>query len=176
MKPIPSDVLGDGYSPQNHTDPCFVDISQTFATMFQTECNLDSPFIPELLSYFMPPKELQKEKHTFLFLFVDAFGMNQYERLDSNSFMKRYFKRKARAVFPSSTPCCMTSLLTGVYPSEHGCIGRVYLKDKKIIAQALQMTQFKTNTPLSVCFYCYYLLFFFIFIILILLFFIGKYE
>ena len=150
MASLPTTLLGTGISPQDYSYPTFVDISQTFASIYHSSDHLDSPYISELRNLFIPPKSERTAKYTFLFIFADAYGLNHLDTIGDSSFMKQYYKRTTRAVFPSSTPCCMTSFFTGVYPCDHGCIGRTYLRESKVILQPLQMTEFKTQTPVSV--------------------------
>ena len=148
--PLLDSIVGTGISPQDYTFPTFVDIARTFQSFYDDSNIPSSVHVPTLRRLFIP-QDHRGPGHTFLFIFADAFGLNHLNTLGPDSFVKQHFKCVTRAIFPSSTPCCMTSLLTGVYPAQHGCIGRIYLRDSSVMVQSLQMTEFRTQKPISVC-------------------------
>ena len=61
-------------------------------------------------------------KH-YLLILSDGTGSNIINKLSYNSFIKRYKIRDINTVFPSTTGCVLTSLVTATYPEEHGIWG-----------------------------------------------------
>lgn len=61
-------------------------------------------------------------KH-YLFILSDGTGTNIIDKLDKNSILKNNLKSKLVTVFPSTTGCVLTSLVTAQYPEEHGIWG-----------------------------------------------------
>jgi predicted AlkP superfamily pyrophosphatase or phosphodiesterase len=56
-------------------------------------------------------------------LLVDGLGTALLERLPAWSFLRTHYRRDLRSVFPSSTAACLTSLVTGMWPGQHGVLG-----------------------------------------------------
>jgi hypothetical protein len=54
---------------------------------------------------------------------VDGLGTALLERLPAWSFLRRHYQGDLRSVFPSATAACLTSLVTGMWPGEHGLLG-----------------------------------------------------
>ena len=54
---------------------------------------------------------------------VDGLGMNFIEGLPGNSFLRRQLAFELTTVFPSTTPAALTSLATGLWPSQHAVVG-----------------------------------------------------
>ncbi len=74
--------------------------------------------------------ELTGERENKIFFIVDGFGMNLLNELRSRN--KRTNETLAKAslnavttIFPSATLCVLSSLFSGMLPSEHGVIGDI---------------------------------------------------
>ncbi len=65
---------------------------------------------------------LKHMKHTVFILF-DGFGYEKLMSLDNSSILKQNLVRKINTVNPTSTACVLTSLMSLMYPNEHGIYG-----------------------------------------------------
>lgn len=65
---------------------------------------------------------IPNKKHT-LFILSDGTGSNLIDLLPNNSILKKNKKMDLLTVFPSTTGCVLTSLVTATYPEEHGIWG-----------------------------------------------------
>ncbi|MCH8063545.1 MAG: alkaline phosphatase family protein [Chloroflexi bacterium] len=54
---------------------------------------------------------------------VDGLGMNLLERMPGDSFFREHLASELLTVFPSTTPAALTSLATGLWPSQHAIVG-----------------------------------------------------
>jgi len=84
-----------------------------------------------------------------IFILIDGLGMNILEKLPPNSFLTTHVIRPIRAVCPSTTAAALTTVTTGVYPSQHGVTGWfTYLPDHSLTAVMLPFAERGTNVPL----------------------------
>lgn len=75
---------------------------------------------------------IPKNKHILLIL-SDGTGSNIIEKLPNDNILKRNKISDMITVFPSTTGCVLTSLVTATYPSEHGIWGWYnYYRNKNI--------------------------------------------
>lgn len=75
---------------------------------------------------------IPKNKHTLLIL-SDGTGSNIIEKLPNNNILKKNKISDMMTVFPSTTGCVLTSLVTAEYPEEHGIWGWYnYYRNKNI--------------------------------------------
>lgn len=65
---------------------------------------------------------IPNNKH-YLFILSDGTGMNLINKLDNDSIIKQNLKKSIITVFPSTTGCVLTSVVTALYPEEHGIWG-----------------------------------------------------
>lgn len=65
---------------------------------------------------------IPNNKH-YLFILSDGIGMNLINKLDNDSIIKQNLKQSIITVFPSTTGCVLTSVVTALYPEEHGIWG-----------------------------------------------------
>ena len=65
---------------------------------------------------------IPNNKH-YLFILSDGTGMNLINKLDNDSIIKQNLKQSIITVFPSTTGCVLTSVVTALYPEEHGIWG-----------------------------------------------------
>ncbi len=93
-----------------------VNISATFAEFLG--CPNDKPTLPILAN------ELSKNYKNIVFLILDGLGLHPLcTNLDENSFLRRNVRQTLTSVFPSTTTNATTSLLSNLYPMEHGWFG-----------------------------------------------------
>ena len=73
----------------------------------------------------------RKDYQHVVLLVLDGLGYeNLIEHLDEHSFMRMHFKKSLSTVFPPTTTAATTSLVSGLYPSEHGWLGwNVYVSE-----------------------------------------------
>lgn len=75
---------------------------------------------------------IPKNKHILLIL-SDGTGSNIIEKLPNNNILKKNKINDMITVFPSTTGCVLTSLVTAEYPEEHGIWGWYnYYRNKNI--------------------------------------------
>lgn len=78
------------------------------------------------------------EDELLVFVLIDGLGKTILEKLSPGSFLRSMYKRDLLSVFPSTTACAMTSLATGLHPSEHGIPGRyAYVEERDIHTDTL---------------------------------------
>ena len=65
---------------------------------------------------------IPNNKHT-LFVLSDGTGSNLINKLNDNSILKRNKKKDIITVFPSTTACVLTSVVTAHFPERHGIWG-----------------------------------------------------
>lgn len=61
-------------------------------------------------------------KH-YLFVLSDGTGTNLINKLEDSSILKKKLKGSITTVFPSTTGCVLTSIVTGEFPEVHGIWG-----------------------------------------------------
>lgn len=59
----------------------------------------------------------------YLFVISDGTGINLFDKLDNYSILKNNLKGELLTVFPSTTGCVLTSIVTAKYPETHGIWG-----------------------------------------------------
>ena len=70
----------------------------------------------------LPPEEIRDYRQVLL-LVVDGLGMAPLSALSPDGVLARSVRTKMTSVFPSTTATAITSLMTGLYPLEHGLTG-----------------------------------------------------
>jgi predicted AlkP superfamily pyrophosphatase or phosphodiesterase len=68
------------------------------------------------------PEEIRDYRQVLL-LVVDGLGMAPLRALSPDGLLARSVRTQMTSVFPSTTATAVTSLMTGLYPSEHGLTG-----------------------------------------------------
>jgi hypothetical protein len=90
------------------------------------------------------------EAEHYVLLLADGFGLNLVESLPEASFLRRQLRLELRSVFPSSTAPAITSLMTGLWPAEHGLLTwNVYLRERRIDATVLPFVERFSKRPLT---------------------------
>ena len=93
-----------------------VNISATFAEFLG--CPNEKPTLPIL------SRELKKDYKNIVFLILDGLGIHPIRtNLKKDDFLSKNIKQTLTSVFPSTTTNATTSLLTNLYPMEHGWFG-----------------------------------------------------
>ena len=59
-----------------------------------------------------------------MILYIDGLGYSLYRRAALPKIKRRFDCRSARTAYPPLTQPCMASMLTGVWPDEHGVLSR----------------------------------------------------
>ena len=67
-------------------------------------------------------KIIPNNKH-ILFILSDGTGSNLIDKLPNNSILKSHKVNDMLTIFPSTTSCVLTSVVTAKYPLEHGIWG-----------------------------------------------------
>lgn len=81
---------------------------------------------------------------------VDGLGMNIFERLPENGFLKTHFRTELRAVYPSTTASALVSMYSLRWPAEHAVLGwHTYLPEHRVTATILPYTDRVTERPLG---------------------------
>ena len=57
-------------------------------------------------------------------IYIDGLGYSLYRRATLPAIKKRFRCRRARTAFPPLTQPCMASMLTGLWPAQHGIWSR----------------------------------------------------
>ncbi len=84
-----------------------------------------------------------------LFVLVDGLGCVFHERARPDGFLASAEEVQLRAVFPSTTAAALTTLATGVWPSQHGIPAwNTHLHDRNITATILPYVERISNRPL----------------------------
>ena len=66
----------------------------------------------------------EKQPENVILLLVDGLGSKIMDKiLDKNDFLMKKMKTEIYSVFPPTTASCLTSIKTGLNPSEHGWLG-----------------------------------------------------
>jgi len=66
----------------------------------------------------------EKQPENVILLLVDGLGSKIMDKiLDKNDFLMKKMNREIYSVFPPTTASCLTSIKTGLNPSEHGWLG-----------------------------------------------------
>ena len=102
-----------------------VNISATLAEFLG--CPNEKPTLPILT------RELKNDYKNIVFLILDGLGIHPIRtNLNGDDFLAENIKQTLTSVFPSTTTNATTSLLTDLYPMEHGWFGwSLYFEELK---------------------------------------------
>ena len=90
------------------------------------------------------------ESPHYVFVLADGLGMNLIEALPPQSFLRKHLAMELAATFPSSTAPALTSIATGLWPSEHGLPAwLVYLPDQDLHTVTLPFIERFSSRPLK---------------------------
>lgn len=97
-------------------DNCLVNLSNSVLKAFGAETSA-----PTLK---MADKLLEKEYKNVVVLLMDAMGVSILEKhLSPDGFLRSHLAGAYSSVFPPTTVAATTSMLSGLYPNEHGWLG-----------------------------------------------------
>lgn len=97
-------------------DNCIVNLSNSILKSFGAETSA-----PTLK---MADKLLEKEYKNVVVLLMDAMGISILEKhLEPDGFLRSHLAGAYSSVFPPTTVAATTSMLSGLYPNEHGWLG-----------------------------------------------------
>ena len=97
-------------------DNCLVNLSNSVLKAFGAETSA-----PTLK---MADKLLEKEYKNVVVLLMDAMGISILEKhLAPDGFLRSHLAGSYSSVFPPTTVAATTSMLSGLYPNEHGWLG-----------------------------------------------------
>ena len=97
-------------------DNCLVNLSNSILKAFGAETSA-----PTLK---MADKLLEKDYKNVVVLLMDAMGISSLEKhLNPDGFLRSHLTGSYSSVFPPTTVAATTSVLSGLYPNEHGWLG-----------------------------------------------------
>ncbi|MBO4682148.1 MAG: alkaline phosphatase family protein [Clostridiales bacterium] len=124
---------------------CLVNLSNSILKAFGAETTA-----PTLK---MADKLLESDYKNVVILLMDAMGTSVMEKhLAPDGFLRSHFKGTYSSVFPPTTVAATTSMLSGLYPNEHGWLGwDVYYpeldKNVTVFTNTDQTTEDESGNP-----------------------------
>lgn len=115
MKKIINVLKNNDFILPNYDNPNIVDLMR--AVYFKYNVKVEKNKNVEMFSNIIP-----NNKH-ILFILSDGTGSNLINKLNDNSILKNNKKIDMITVFPSTTACVLTSLVTAEFPETHGIWG-----------------------------------------------------
>ena len=86
----------------------------------------------------------------YVFILIDGMGASLDEHLPGRSWFASAQRIDLSSVYPSTTAVALTSLATGLWPSEHGVTGwHTHLPDRGITVLPLRATERLSGKPLK---------------------------
>ena len=97
-------------------DKCLVNLSNSILKRFGAETSASTLKMADEL--------LEGDYKNVVVLLLDALGMSIIERhLKADGFLRSHLVREYSSVFPPTTVAATTSVMSGLYPNEHGWLG-----------------------------------------------------
>ena len=95
---------------------CLVNLANSILKKFGAEATADT--------YKLADEYLAKDYKNVIVLLLDAMGTSIIEKhLDKEGFFRLHLKDTYYSVYPPTTVAATTSILSGLYPNEHGWLG-----------------------------------------------------
>lgn len=95
---------------------CLVNLANSVLRKFGAKTNANT--LP------LADKYLAGEYKNVVILLLDAFGTSIIEKhLEPNGFFRSHFAGSFNSVYPPTTVAATTSIMSGLYPNEHGWLG-----------------------------------------------------
>lgn len=115
MNKIIKEMLNNDFVIPNYNSPNIVDLMRAIYCKYniKTEINKNVEIFK---------KQIPNNRH-MLFVLSDGTGSNLINKLNDDSILKRNKKDDIITVFPSTTACVLTSLVTAEFPEVHGIWG-----------------------------------------------------
>ena len=108
----------------NNKFPEFLDYSNCLVNLANS---IEKKFGAETTAETLPlaDKYLSKKYKNVVVLLLDAMGISILEKhLKEEGFFRSHLAGEYNSVYPPTTVAATTSLLSGLYPNEHGWLGR----------------------------------------------------
>lgn len=123
--------------------PDLVHLARAIATLAGAERFAATPPVTHVLDCIGRPQHV-------VFVLLDGLGMNLVERLPKTAFLRDNLRTILRATSPSTTACALTSIATGMWPSEHGITGwYTHLPERHLTVTTLHMVERFSGEPLA---------------------------
>lgn len=130
--------------------PNIVDLTRTLMTICGYREFNETRWMKVLKQELLADTYRRKASDHYLFVLIDGLGTNLSDLFPSGGFFESHYLRELNAVFPSTTACALTSLVTGHWPGRHGLTGwDTYLPDHERTATVLPFVDRMTNEPLE---------------------------
>ncbi len=130
--------------------PNSIDLIRTLATLCGYKEFKETHWVKSLKRDLLEGYARGRKPEHYLFVLVDGMGMNLSPHFPAGGFFESCFSRELRAVFPSTTACAVTSLVTGEWPGTHGLTGWfTYLPDRRRTILVLPFVERITQVPLE---------------------------
>lgn len=115
MNKLQKILVEQNFIKPNYNEVNLIDLVKTIYRRYGKDYEITSNV--QMLNDIIP-----NNKHTLLIL-SDGTGANLIEKLDDTSILKKNKKKDLLTVFPSTTGCVLTSLVTATFPQVHGIWG-----------------------------------------------------
>jgi len=87
-----------------------------------------------------------------IFVLVDGLGSSHFDALPADSWLRSHFSMELQTVFPSTTATSITSVMTGVWPTQHNIVGWwTYIPKLRETACVLPFVRYRDGVPLLEC-------------------------
>lgn len=131
-------------------NPNIVDLTRTLLTICGYREFNETRWVKVLKQELLADTYRRKASDHYVFVLIDGLGTNLTELFPPGGFFESHYLRELHSVFPSTTACALTSLVTGHWPGRHGLTGwDTYLPDQKRTATVLPFVDRMTNEPLE---------------------------
>ncbi len=116
----------------NEATPSIVDLANALASLIGAAPARTSANAERIRGLISPSNHI-------VLVVVDGLGMNLLESLPADSFFRTHLASELTTVFPSTTPAVLTSLATGLWPSQHAIVGwHVYLPELQDVSTIIK--------------------------------------
>lgn len=141
MNKIINTMLKNNFIVPNYNDPNIVDLMRAIYGKYNIKTELNKNV--EAFQKIIP------NNNHVLFILSDGTGTNLINQLNDDSILKKHKKDDIITVFPSTTACVLTSVVTAEFPENHGIWGWFnYDKNLNIDYCPLLFCDRKTGTNL----------------------------
>lgn len=131
-------------------NPNIVDLTRSLLTICGYREFNETRWVKVLKQELLDDTYRRKASDHYVFVLIDGLGTNLFELFPPGGFFESHYLRELHSVFPSTTACALTSLVTGHWPGRHGLTGwDTYLPDRKRTATMLPFVDRMTNEPLE---------------------------
>lgn len=131
-------------------NPNIVDLTRTLMTLCGYREFNETRWVKVLKQELLDDTYRRRASEHYVLVLIDGLGRNLTEFFPAGGFFDTHYLRELNSVFPSTTACALTSLVTGHWPGRHGLTGwDTYLPDLKRTATILPFVDRMTNASLS---------------------------